>query len=127
MKPDQITLSEEDRRLIGLWAADCAEWVLPLFEGKAPSDTRPREAIEGNVFLHTQVALAPAVLGLALAWAWAQLIWEPEGDFSQPYVMNRELADRWGIERGTRTMVWAEMNRGIAPGAGGTGPWVRPG
>jgi len=42
-----MTLSEEDRRLIGLWAADCAERVLPLFEAKAPSDTRPREAIEG--------------------------------------------------------------------------------
>ncbi len=47
MKPDQITLSQDDRRLIGLWAVACAERVLPLFEGKAPSDTRPREAIEG--------------------------------------------------------------------------------
>src|SRR5215813_7653936 len=42
-----MTLSEEDRRFVGLWAADCAERVLPLFEAKAPSDTRPREAIEG--------------------------------------------------------------------------------
>ena len=42
-----ITLTEEDRRLVGVWAADCAERVLPLFEAKAPSDTRPREAIEG--------------------------------------------------------------------------------
>jgi hypothetical protein len=41
-----MTLSDEDRRLLGLWAADCAERVLPLFEAKAPSDTRPREAIE---------------------------------------------------------------------------------
>ncbi|MCX6356206.1 MAG: hypothetical protein NTZ78_15100 [Candidatus Aureabacteria bacterium] len=47
MKPEQITLSEEDRRLVGRWAADCAERVLTLFEAKAPSDTRPREAIEG--------------------------------------------------------------------------------
>jgi hypothetical protein len=46
-KPGGITLSDEDRRLIALWAADCAERVLPLFEAKAPSDTRPREAIEG--------------------------------------------------------------------------------
>jgi hypothetical protein len=37
---------EDGRRLIGLWAADCAERVLPLFETKAPDDTRPREAIE---------------------------------------------------------------------------------
>src|SRR5262245_60974629 len=42
-----MTLSEEDRRLVGFWSADCAERVLPLFEAKAPSDTRPREAIEG--------------------------------------------------------------------------------
>src|SRR5262249_5828345 len=42
-----MTLSEEDLRLVGFWAADCAERVLPLFEAKAPSDTRPREAIEG--------------------------------------------------------------------------------
>lgn len=41
-----ITLTEDDRRLIGFWAADCAERVLPLFEAKAPADTRPREAIE---------------------------------------------------------------------------------
>ena len=46
-EPGQMTLSEKDRRLVGLWAADCAERVLPLFEAKAPSDTRPREAIEG--------------------------------------------------------------------------------
>src|SRR5215831_2392331 len=42
-----MTLSEEDRRLVGFWAADCAERVLPLFEARAPSDTRPHEAIEG--------------------------------------------------------------------------------
>jgi len=46
-EPGRMTLSEEDRRLVGLWAADCAERVLPLFEEKAPSDARPREAIEG--------------------------------------------------------------------------------
>jgi len=47
MKPDQITLSLDDRRLLGGWAADCAERVLMLYEAKAPADTRPREAIEG--------------------------------------------------------------------------------
>src|SRR5262245_65530608 len=46
-EPGRMTLSEEDRRLVGLWAADCAVRVLPLFEAKAPSDARPREAIEG--------------------------------------------------------------------------------
>lgn len=46
-EPDWISLSEEERRLLAFWVADCAERVLPLFEAKAPSDTRPREAIEG--------------------------------------------------------------------------------
>ena len=47
MKPDPITLSLDDRRLLGSWTADCAERVLTLFEAKAPSDTRAREAIAG--------------------------------------------------------------------------------
>jgi hypothetical protein len=42
-----MTVGEDDLRLIGFWAADCAERVLPLFEAKAPADPRPREAIEG--------------------------------------------------------------------------------
>jgi hypothetical protein len=42
-----MTLTQDDLRTVGLWAADCAERVLPLFEAKAPADTRPREAIEG--------------------------------------------------------------------------------
>lgn len=42
-----MTLSEDDRRALALWAADCAERALPLFEARAPTDTRPREAIEG--------------------------------------------------------------------------------
>ncbi|WP_432545331.1 putative immunity protein [Kineococcus sp. SYSU DK004] len=40
------TLSDEDHRLLALWAADCAEHVLPLFEDENPSDPRPREALE---------------------------------------------------------------------------------
>ncbi|MBV1938820.1 hypothetical protein KUF83_19990 [Streptomyces sp. BV286] len=44
---DKVNISDEDRRLLGLWAADRVEPVLPLFEAKAPADTRPREAIEG--------------------------------------------------------------------------------
>ncbi|HEY8590131.1 MAG TPA: hypothetical protein VIL55_11325 [Naasia sp.] len=39
------SLSETDRRLVALWAADCAERVLPLFEAEAPDDERPRDAI----------------------------------------------------------------------------------
>jgi hypothetical protein len=39
------TLSEADRRVVALWAADCAERVLGLFEAEAPGDSRPRDAI----------------------------------------------------------------------------------
>lgn len=39
------TLSDEDRRLVATWAADCAERVLPVFETERPGDTRPRAAI----------------------------------------------------------------------------------
>ena len=46
-KPESMTLGDDERRMIALWAADCAERVLPLFEAKAASDARPREAIVG--------------------------------------------------------------------------------
>lgn len=40
------TLTDADHHLIALWAADCAEHVLHLFEQAAPADPRPRQAIE---------------------------------------------------------------------------------
>jgi hypothetical protein len=39
------TLTDSDHRLLALWAADCAEAALPLFEALVPGDTRPRDAI----------------------------------------------------------------------------------
>lgn len=35
-----------NHRIVGIWAADCAERVLPYFEEKYPKDDRPRKAIE---------------------------------------------------------------------------------
>jgi hypothetical protein len=40
------TLTDCDHRLLALWAAACAEHVLPFFESVQPSDRRPRQAIE---------------------------------------------------------------------------------
>jgi hypothetical protein len=40
------TLQDADHHLLALWAADCAEHVLPLFEAMQPHDDRPRRAIE---------------------------------------------------------------------------------
>lgn len=40
------TLQDADHYLLAIWAADCAEHVLPLFEQARPGDDRPRRAIE---------------------------------------------------------------------------------
>lgn len=40
------TLTDADHHLLALWAATCAEHVLPLFEEERPDDARPRAAIE---------------------------------------------------------------------------------
>jgi hypothetical protein len=39
------TLSDDDHHLLALWAADCAEHVLRLFETEQSDDDRPRRAI----------------------------------------------------------------------------------
>jgi len=46
-RPSALTLSEDDRRVLAVWAADCAERTLSLFEAQTSSDTRPRDAIDG--------------------------------------------------------------------------------
>jgi hypothetical protein len=40
------TLTDDDHRLLALWAALCAAHVLHLFESEQPADPRPRQAIE---------------------------------------------------------------------------------
>ena len=37
---------KQDQKAMAVWAADCAERVLPLFEKTRPNDDRPRRAIE---------------------------------------------------------------------------------
>src|SRR5262245_7186522 len=39
-------LTDSDHHLLALWAAACAEHVLPLFEAVQPADSRPRRAID---------------------------------------------------------------------------------
>ena len=38
-------VDDKEHKLLALWAADCAEHVLPLFEDYYPEDDRPRKAI----------------------------------------------------------------------------------
>ena len=37
---------QPDQKILAMWAADCAEHVLPYFEDIRPEDHRPRKAIE---------------------------------------------------------------------------------
>jgi hypothetical protein len=40
------TLTDADHHLLALWAAACAEHVLPLFDAERSEDPRPRQAVE---------------------------------------------------------------------------------
>lgn len=40
------TLQDADHHLLAIWAADCAQHVLHLFEEMQPNDERPRQAID---------------------------------------------------------------------------------
>jgi len=52
------TLQHGDHQLLAMWAADCAEHVLPHFAQARPGDDRPRRAIE-----------------LGRAWARGEMTW----------------------------------------------------
>ena len=57
------TLCLEDRRRLSAWAADCAERVLALYEAEAPSDGRPRQAIDAaRSFARGEVGAAHMIL-----------------------------------------------------------------
>ncbi|MCK4514897.1 MAG: hypothetical protein KAU31_06545 [Spirochaetaceae bacterium] len=43
---DSVSPNAKDHRLLAVWAADCAERALSLFEDANPDDDRPRRAIE---------------------------------------------------------------------------------
>lgn len=45
-KPIAELVSKTNHKTLAIWAADCAERVLPYFEEKYPEDTCPRKAIE---------------------------------------------------------------------------------
>lgn len=47
-KGKAIKFNKQDHKSLALWAADCAEHVLPYFEKEYPKDNRPRKAIEAG-------------------------------------------------------------------------------
>ncbi len=68
------------------------------------------ESLAGDFALQTQLALAPALMGLALGWAWCDLVWDPE-KLQRTSPMNAELADLWGWGSFALacTSVWAAL------------------
>jgi len=55
------TLRDNDHHLLAVWAADCAEHVLPLFEEARPGDDRPRRAIDlGRAWARGEVSMTEA-------------------------------------------------------------------
>ena len=55
------TLEDADHRLLGSWAADCAEHVLELFERERPGDGRPRHAIaQGRAWARGEIRMTDA-------------------------------------------------------------------
>jgi len=55
------SLQDHDHRLLGFWAADCAERALHHFEGARPKDDRPRRAIDiGRAWARGEITWAEA-------------------------------------------------------------------
>ncbi len=74
-----------------LFAADCAEHVLPIFEAKRPNDDRPRKAIEAAR------AFARGEIGAA-AWAAAwDAAWDAAGDAARDAA--GDAAGEWQTDR----------------------------
>ncbi len=55
------SLTDDDHRRLAVWAAECAEHVLDLFERARPGDVRPRHAIElGRAWARGEVTMTQA-------------------------------------------------------------------
>jgi len=60
--------NKQDQRSLAIWAADCAERVLPFFETFYPEDDRPRKAIEAcRRWVDTGVFRMAEIRGTSLA------------------------------------------------------------
>lgn len=61
-------VSKSDHNTVAMWAADCAERILPYFEDHYPEDKRPRQAIEAlRAWIQTGVFKMADVRKVALA------------------------------------------------------------
>jgi hypothetical protein len=63
-----IYFNKSDHKNLALWAADCAEHILPFFVEKYPEDTRPEEAIMTlREWVNTGKFSMPVIRGASLA------------------------------------------------------------
>jgi len=108
-QPGASTLSEDDRRVLAVWAADCAERTLPLFEAQAPNDTRPRDAIDGlRAFARGELRIGKVRALAARAHAAAREIGDPAAVAAARLVVEeaaRRVTDAPG-EPETNRWVW---------------------
>ncbi|MGD0081442.1 MAG: putative immunity protein [Methanoregula sp.] len=59
---------ETDKKILAVWAIDCAERVLPFFEEKFPDDPRPRNALGTlRAWIETGVFHMAEIRGASLA------------------------------------------------------------
>lgn len=66
-------LDDGDHRSLAIWAADCAERVLPYFEEEYPTDDRPRKAIEAaRAWTRGEIRVGPARAAAVAAHAAAR-------------------------------------------------------
>lgn len=69
------TLQDSDHQLLALWAADCAEHVLPFFESVQPDDERPRAAIAAvRAWMHGKVSMSQSRAAGGHAMAAARML-----------------------------------------------------
>ncbi|MFZ0829174.1 MAG: putative immunity protein [Verrucomicrobiia bacterium] len=74
-KTDQ---EKQDQRIYALWAADCAERVLPYFEERHPEDDRPRKALDAaRAWANDGLAMSQVRAAAFAAWIAARAAAHP--------------------------------------------------
>ena len=106
------------RRICVLFAADCAEQVLPLFERDRPDDSRPRRAIEVARDPHAWAAWAAAWAASAAASAAAR-------DAARAAASDAASAAAWDAARDAAwAAAWARLRQYLIHGEAASAlPW----
>jgi hypothetical protein len=69
------SLQDADHHLLAIWAADCAEHVLPFFEEMQPHDDRPQRAIElGRAWARGEISMTQSRTAAGHAMAAARVL-----------------------------------------------------